>query len=95
MSRAAVAHNKTRAQWRCRELLHRAYLDLGHMVLFIERRRRSGRIHGPANSISPTQRRLLLGWEVYAESTTDEFSGGRTREEECDLEDMLRLAGRL
>lgn len=94
MPRAAVAQATTKAKHTAHRLLHEAYLALGHLELDVEVTQRKAR-RGYENGVSFAQQRLLLGWEVYAEARSDEFSGGRTHEEECELEDMLRLAGRL
>jgi len=88
----AEATRKTLNAWGHTHERRRAFVILGHQTLLLVERAQTRRRAAP---VSPRRESLWIGWEVYAESTVDEFSGGRTHEERDEFEDMLRLAGRL
>ena len=89
----AESTKKTEACWNYTRARRMAFVVLGHlgtMSIAAAQERRHTRVATPRQT-----RRLWAGWEVYAEARSDEFYGGHTHEEECEFEDMLRLAGRL
>jgi hypothetical protein len=88
----AEAKRKTLNAWVHTHERRRAFVMLGHQTLLLVEKAQTRRRADPASSRNES---LWIGWEVYAESTVDEFSGGHTHEERDEFEDTLRRAGQL
>jgi hypothetical protein len=88
----AEATRKTLKAWVHTHERRRAFVMLGHQTLPLVERAQTRRRAAP---VGPCRESLWIGWEVYAASLVDEFSGGHTHEERDEFDDMLRLAGRL